>query len=56
MLDDLDNRERILLSFSSSMDKESEEEGRMRDEEGDGAGEGREALDSSVLRCLYSVF
>lgn len=56
VLDDLDDRERILFPPSSSMDKESEEEGRMRDEEGDGAGEGRWALDSSVLRCLYRVF
>lgn len=56
VLDDLNDRERILFPPSSSMDKESEEEGRMRDEGGDGAGEGRWALDSSVLRCLYRVF
>lgn len=41
VLDDLDDRERILFPPSPSMDKKSEEEGRMRDEEGDGAGEGR---------------
>lgn len=40
MLGDLDDRECLLLP-PSSVDMESEEEGSMRDDEGDGAGEGR---------------
>lgn len=41
MLADLDDRECLLLPPLSSVDMESEEEGSIRDDEGDGAGEGR---------------
>lgn len=41
MLGDLDDRECLLLPPLSSVDMESEEAGSMRDDEGDGAGEGR---------------
>lgn len=41
MLGDLDDRECLLVPPLSSVDMESEEEGSMRDDEGDGAGEGR---------------